>query len=312
MPLPHRAFDGLYHVRRWLEAEGDGIADIEVSDMGTGRLHGLRLGYDVAYRVRETVDPGSNRNRPRGPRKRHHFHLTLVLAAASMDVIITRTTQFTGTTAIEFPSIVRNSEHIEMARALNNTNAVTRLPAAALMLMTTLALVPAGVSAQVASPSTPVPGGPTATFKSGVSVGEKEEEEKEEEESRTNASVVISMSAAAGRRVTAFVLFNAFAFQCVQNFNNTRKFDSGSAGELGSALIYHHTSRLARDGREMEMVTYRTAVGSNSSGGSLVHNTRNIVAEDGPWRRLRSPVSDLSLDLGECRVAAFPPPGAHD
>ena len=55
-----------------------------------------------------------------------------------------------------------------MARALIITNAVTRLPAVALMLMTTLALVPAGVSAQVASPSTPVPGGPTATFKSGV------------------------------------------------------------------------------------------------------------------------------------------------
>ena len=34
--------------------------------------------------------------------------------------------------------------------------------------MTTLALIPAGISAQVASPSSPVAGGPIATFKSGV------------------------------------------------------------------------------------------------------------------------------------------------
>jgi len=34
--------------------------------------------------------------------------------------------------------------------------------------MTTLALLPAGISAQVAPPSSPVPGGPIATFKSGV------------------------------------------------------------------------------------------------------------------------------------------------
>ena len=55
MPLPHRALDGLNHVRRWLETEGRGIADIEVSDTGTGRLDGLRLGYDVAYRVQKRL-----------------------------------------------------------------------------------------------------------------------------------------------------------------------------------------------------------------------------------------------------------------
>jgi VWFA-related protein len=48
------------------------------------------------------------------------------------------------------------------------TNAVTRLPVALLVMMTTLTITPAGVSAQVAPPSTPVPGGPVATFKSGV------------------------------------------------------------------------------------------------------------------------------------------------
>jgi len=55
-----------------------------------------------------------------------------------------------------------------VARALIYTNAVTRLPVALLVTMTTLTMTPAGVSAQVAPPSTPVPGGPVATFKSGV------------------------------------------------------------------------------------------------------------------------------------------------
>ena len=48
------------------------------------------------------------------------------------------------------------------------TNAVTRLPVALLVTMMTLTMTPAGVSAQVAPPSTPAPGGPVATFKSGV------------------------------------------------------------------------------------------------------------------------------------------------
>jgi len=55
-----------------------------------------------------------------------------------------------------------------VASALIDTNAVTRPPVAAFVLMTTLALLPAGISAQVAPPSSPVPGGPIATFKSGV------------------------------------------------------------------------------------------------------------------------------------------------
>ena len=55
-----------------------------------------------------------------------------------------------------------------MASALIDTNLVTRPPVAAFVLMTTLALIPAGISAQVAPPSSPVPVGPVATFKSGV------------------------------------------------------------------------------------------------------------------------------------------------
>src|SRR5262249_30176325 len=77
-------------------------------------------------------------------------------------------THFSGSAAGEFPIIVRVFEHIEVARALIYTNAVTRLPVALLVMMTTLTMTPAGVSAQVAPPISPVPGGPVATFKSGV------------------------------------------------------------------------------------------------------------------------------------------------
>ena len=48
------------------------------------------------------------------------------------------------------------------------TDDVTRPPVAAFVLLTSLVLIPAEISAQVASPSTPAPGGPVATFKSGV------------------------------------------------------------------------------------------------------------------------------------------------
>ena len=55
-----------------------------------------------------------------------------------------------------------------MASALIETNAVTRLPVALFVLITTLTISPAGISAQAASSSTPDQDGPVATFKSGV------------------------------------------------------------------------------------------------------------------------------------------------
>src|SRR5262245_5223730 len=83
-------------------------------------------------------------------------------------VRFTRITRFFSTAACQFLIIVRVFNHSEVARALIYTNAVTRLPVALLVTITTLTMTSAAVSAQVAPPSTPVPGGPVATFKSGV------------------------------------------------------------------------------------------------------------------------------------------------
>jgi VWFA-related protein len=53
-------------------------------------------------------------------------------------------------------------------KRIDTDDAVTRPPVAAFVLLTTLALIPAGVSAQGAPPSTPDADRPVATFKSGV------------------------------------------------------------------------------------------------------------------------------------------------
>ena len=61
--VAHRAFDGLDEVERGVEAEGDGVADVQIADTLPGRLDPLRLGNDVSDGVREAVDALSDRNR---------------------------------------------------------------------------------------------------------------------------------------------------------------------------------------------------------------------------------------------------------
>ena len=66
VPVPHRALDGLDHVRRRPEPEGDRIADIEVADFPAGGFDFPRLGDDVPDGVDEAADAAGDAEwRPR-------------------------------------------------------------------------------------------------------------------------------------------------------------------------------------------------------------------------------------------------------
>jgi hypothetical protein len=61
--VAHRALDRLDHVRRRLEAEGDGVADIEVADLASRGFDLFRLDDDVPDGVAEAVDAARDRDR---------------------------------------------------------------------------------------------------------------------------------------------------------------------------------------------------------------------------------------------------------
>ena len=56
LPASDRCFDGVEQVRRSLEAEDDGIADVEISDLPSGCLNLLRLRHDIADCVDKAPD----------------------------------------------------------------------------------------------------------------------------------------------------------------------------------------------------------------------------------------------------------------
>ena len=56
LPASDRCFDGVDQVRRSLEAEDDGIADVEIPDLPSGCLNLLGLRHDIA----DCVDKAPN------------------------------------------------------------------------------------------------------------------------------------------------------------------------------------------------------------------------------------------------------------
>ena len=70
--VAHRALDRGDEVRRRLEPERDRVADVEVADPRALRFDALRLGDDVADRVREAVDSAGDRDGSGGGVCRSH------------------------------------------------------------------------------------------------------------------------------------------------------------------------------------------------------------------------------------------------
>ena len=77
MAVAHRALDGGNEVRRRLEAERVGIADVQIADACTGRLDALRLHHDVPDGVAERVDAMGHREN-RGARHPGNGHVATI------------------------------------------------------------------------------------------------------------------------------------------------------------------------------------------------------------------------------------------
>ena len=62
MPIVERPLNRIDEMRRCLEPEGDGIADVQVADFLAGGLDPLRFDNDVTNRVGESGEAGGDGN----------------------------------------------------------------------------------------------------------------------------------------------------------------------------------------------------------------------------------------------------------